>query len=59
LFPFLAAAIHFATLLPFLILSSASPFYRERLKALLNVKPEPPPVPPHMAEPLSQDSLKA
>jgi hypothetical protein len=33
-------AVTFATLLPFLILSSASPFYRERLKALLNVKPE-------------------
>ncbi len=37
------AAGNFALLLPFLILSSASPFYRERLKALLNVKPEAPP----------------
>ena len=36
----LMVAVTFATLLPFLILSSASPFYRERLKALLNVKPE-------------------
>ncbi len=34
---------NFATLLPFLILSSASPFFRERLKALLHVKPETPP----------------
>ena len=33
-----AAAVNFAMLLPFLILSSASPFYRERLKALLHVK---------------------
>jgi len=38
------AVVHFATLLPFLILSSASPFYRERLKALLHVKPETPPL---------------
>jgi hypothetical protein len=38
------AAIHFVTLLPFLILSSASSFYRERLKALLHVKPVIPPV---------------
>ena len=37
------AAVNFATLLPFLILSSASPFFRERLKALLHVKPEAPP----------------
>jgi hypothetical protein len=36
--------LHFATLLPFLILSSASPFYRQRLKALLHVTPEAPPV---------------
>ena len=36
----LVAAINFATLLPFLILSSASPFFRERLHALLNIKPE-------------------
>jgi hypothetical protein len=32
--------VNFAMLLPFLILSSASPFHRERLKALLHVKPE-------------------
>lgn len=44
LIPVLVVAIvHFAILLPFLILSSASPFYRERLKALLHVKPEIPP----------------
>ncbi len=43
--PFMVVVI-FATLLPFLILSSASPFFRERLKALLHVKPE---VPPAMA----------
>ena len=45
LVPVLAmAAVNFATLLPFLILSSASPFFRERLKALLHVQPEAPPV---------------
>jgi hypothetical protein len=38
------ATVNFATLLPFLILSSASPFFRERLKALLHVQPEAPPV---------------
>jgi hypothetical protein len=39
--PVLAVAVcHFAALLPFLILSSASPFYRERLKSLLHVKEE-------------------
>jgi hypothetical protein len=44
-FPVLAVAmVNFATLLPFLILSSASPFFRERLKALLNVKLETPPI---------------
>lgn len=54
-FPVLAVAtVNFATLLPFLILSSASPFFRERLKALLHVKPETPPV---MA-PLPDASLK-
>ena len=37
------AMFHFAVLLPFLVLSSVSPFYRERLKALLHVKPEMPP----------------
>jgi hypothetical protein len=37
------AMVNFATLLPFLILSSASPFFRDRLKALLHVQPEAPP----------------
>ncbi len=37
------AAGNFALLLPFLILSSASPFYRKRLKALLNIQPDAPP----------------
>ena len=36
-------AVNFATLLPFLILSSASPFFRERLQALLNLPPAVPP----------------
>ena len=44
------AAFHFAVLLPFLILSSASPFYRERLKSLLHAKPELPPVMPPLPE---------
>jgi hypothetical protein len=48
------AAVHFAMLLPFLILSSASPFYRERLKALLHVKPETPP----LLAPLPESRLK-
>lgn len=53
--PVLAVAVvNYATLLPFLILSSASPFYRERLKALLNVKPELPPV----LAPLTEARLK-
>ncbi len=40
------AAGNFALLLPFLILSSASPFFGERLKALLHVVPDaPPPLP--------------
>jgi hypothetical protein len=53
--PVLAVAmVNFATLLPFLILSSASPFFRERLKALLHVKPEAPPV----IAPLPDASLK-
>ena len=39
----LVVAVTFATMLPFLILSAASPFFRERLKALLHVKPEVPP----------------
>ena len=38
------AAGHYALLLPFLILSSASPFFRERLKTLLHMVPEAPPV---------------
>jgi hypothetical protein len=38
----LMVAVTFATLLPFLILSSVSPFFRERLKALLHLRPEPP-----------------
>jgi len=54
--PVLAVAtVNFATLLPFLILSSASPFFRERLKALLHVKPE---VPPPLNMPLSDAQLK-
>ena len=45
--PFLAVgllmvAVTFAILLPLLVLSWASPFFRERLKALLCVKPEVP-----------------
>ena len=53
--PVLAVATaNYATLLPFLILSSASPLFRERLKALLHVKPEAPPV---MA-PMSDAGLK-
>jgi hypothetical protein len=36
--------VSFGTLLPFLILSSARPFFRERLKKLLHVKPEVPPI---------------
>ena len=34
---FAIAAVSFATLLPFLVLSSCSPLFRERLKRLLNV----------------------
>jgi len=53
--PVLAVAtVNFATLLPFLILSSASPFFRQRLKALLHVKPEVPPV----IAPLPEAQLK-
>jgi hypothetical protein len=37
------AVVTFAILLPFLVLSSASPFFRERLKVLLHLKPEAPP----------------
>jgi len=39
----LMVAVTFATLLPFLILSSASPFFRERLKVLLCLRPKAPP----------------
>jgi hypothetical protein len=42
----MVAVVNYATLLPFIILSSASPFYRGRLKALLQVKPVVPPVMP-------------
>lgn len=52
----LVAILNFAVLLPFLILSSASPFYRERLKALLHVKPETPPV---LSAPLQEADLRA
>jgi len=38
------ATVNFATLLPFVVLSSASPFFRERLKALLHVRPVTPPI---------------
>jgi hypothetical protein len=51
---FAVATVNYATLLSFLILSSASPFFRERLKALLNVKPESPPV----ISPLADARLK-
>lgn len=44
------AVINYATLLPFIILSSASPFYCRRLKALLQVKPVVPPVMPPAPE---------
>ena len=40
----IVTTVSFGTLLPFLILSSASPFFRERLKTLLHVKPEVPPI---------------
>ena len=43
---FAIASGNFALLLPFLVLSSANPFFRERLKALLHVAPPPPPVLP-------------
>ena len=36
--------VQFATMLPFMILSSASPFYRQRLKALLQLEAATPPV---------------
>jgi hypothetical protein len=37
-------AVTFATMLPFLILSVATPFFGERLKVLVQVEPEPPPI---------------
>ncbi|MGD0743864.1 MAG: hypothetical protein ABSA45_01805 [Verrucomicrobiota bacterium] len=40
----IVAAGNFMLLLPFLVLSSASPFFRERLKALLRVQSEAPPI---------------
>jgi len=49
------ATANFALLLPFLILSSASSFFRERLKILLQVKPE---VPPPLAAPPPEPALK-
>jgi hypothetical protein len=53
--PVLSVAFgNFLLLLPFLILSSASPFFRDRLKALLNVQREPPP----MLAPVSETNLK-
>jgi hypothetical protein len=42
-FGLLMVAVTFAAVLPFLILSSVSPFFRERLKALLHLKPGAPP----------------
>lgn len=38
----LLVAVTFASLLPFLVLSWASPFFRERLQALLHIKPKAP-----------------
>ena len=49
-----AALVNFAALLPFLILSSASPLFRERLKALLHAKTEAPTV----IAPVPEASLK-
>lgn len=40
------AGISFATVLPFLILSSANSFFRERLKALLHMERQTPPIIP-------------
>jgi len=50
-----AAAVNFATLLPFLVLSSASPLFRERLKALLNVTAD---TPPPLSAPSPEANLK-
>jgi hypothetical protein len=53
--PVLAVAVvHFAMLLPFLILSLASPFYRQRLKALLQLEAQTPP----MMTPVPDATLK-
>jgi hypothetical protein len=52
---FVMATANFALLLPFLILSSASSFFRERLKILLQLKPE---VPPPLAAPPPEPALK-
>jgi hypothetical protein len=49
------ATVNFALLLPFLILSSASSFFRERLKIVLHVKPE---IPPPLAAPPPDTTLK-
>jgi hypothetical protein len=48
--------INFALLLPFLILSSASPFYRQRLKSMLRM--EPPAAPPTLRPPEPAVALK-
>jgi hypothetical protein len=40
---FIMITLNFATMLPFLVLSSASPFFRERLQSLLGMKLETPP----------------
>jgi hypothetical protein len=50
------AGANFALLLPFLILSSASPYYRERLKWLLHV---PPPAPPALPIPVPAEPATA
>jgi hypothetical protein len=49
------AMVNFLPVLPFLILSSASPFFRERLKALLHVKME---ESPPLAAPLIDPNVK-
>jgi len=49
--PFMVTLI-LVTLLPFLILSSASRFFRERLMAVLHVKPEAPPLDASGAQPV-------
>lgn len=49
------SATNFATLLPFLVLSASNSLFRERLKALLHVKPE---GPPPLNAPLPDTQLK-